>query len=136
MAAMMNQQTKIMIQMKSVMVDMQVNYRQHSSSQQSSISGLQNDVASLQGELALANIKLAIFKTPDAPVTYSATRRRLHSAVDQSGIEDCDKKRPRIKDAPYTGPAAQVDVPPCKLDPSLQQDPVCAPPPAAALPPH
>ena len=47
MATVMNQQTKLMIQMKSMMGDMQVNYRQHSSSQQSAISGLQNDVASL-----------------------------------------------------------------------------------------
>ena len=43
------------------MVDMQVNYRQHSSLQQSEISGLQNDAASLQGYLALANSKLDIF---------------------------------------------------------------------------
>jgi hypothetical protein len=120
MATVMNQQTKLMIQMKSMMGDMQVKYRQHSSSQQLAISGLQNDVASLRGELALANSKLVVFKTPDAAVTCSsATRRRLYAAVDQAGGEYCaNKKRTRIEDAPPAAPAAQGDVPPRQLAPA------------------
>ena len=87
------------------MVDMQVNYQQHSSLQQLAIPGLQNNVASFREELALANRKIDVFKTLDADVTYSATRRRLYAAVDQSGREDGSKKRPRIKDAPDTAPS-------------------------------
>ena len=131
MATVMNQQTKLMIQMKSMMGDMQVNYRQHSSSQQSAISGLQNDVASLRGELALANSKLSVFKTPDA-----ATRRRLHAAVDQAGGEDGANKRPRIEDSPAAAPTAQGDIPPHQLATDPQQAPARAPPPAAAPPPR
>ena len=119
-----------------MMGNMQVNYRQHSSSQKSTISGLQNDVASLQWELVLANSKLAVFKTPDAAITSSDTRRLLHATVDQSGGEYGANKRPRIKDAPDTAPAAQGDVPPLQLSPDPQQAPAWDPPPAATLHPH
>ena len=125
-----------MIQMKSMIGNMQVKYQQHSSSQQLAISGLKNDITSLWRKLDLANSKLSVFKTLDAAVTSSVIRRHLHATDDQTNGEDGFKKRPSIKDTQDTALAVQVDVPPRQLVPDPQQAPVWAQPPAVAMPPR